>query len=49
MEKIKDNFGETVSISILNASEAAKFLNGPWNLENFTNRSNSFGGFYRKV
>jgi hypothetical protein len=33
MEKIKDDFGVTVSVSILNASGPAKSLNGPWNLE----------------
>jgi hypothetical protein len=40
MEKIKGDFGETVSISILNASGAAKSLNDLWNLESWTNRSN---------
>jgi hypothetical protein len=43
MGKLKDDFGDIASISILNASDgAAKSLNGPWNLENWTNRSNSF-------
>jgi hypothetical protein len=45
MEKIKDDFGDTVLISILNASGAAKSLNGPWKLESWTNRSNSFWRF----
>jgi hypothetical protein len=45
MEKIKGEFGDIASISILNASGAAKSLNGPWNLESWTNRSNSFWSF----
>jgi hypothetical protein len=47
--KLKDDFGDIASISILNASGAAKSLNGPWNLESWTNRSNSFWSFQRKV
>jgi hypothetical protein len=45
MEKIKGDFGDIASISILNTSGAAKSLNGPWNLESWTNRSNSFWSF----
>jgi hypothetical protein len=33
MEKIKGDFGDIASISKLNASGAAKSLNGSWNLE----------------
>jgi hypothetical protein len=49
MEKIKADFDDIASISILNASGAAKSINGPWNLESWTNRSNSFWSFKRKV
>jgi hypothetical protein len=49
MEEINGDFGDIASISILNASEAAKSLNGPWNLESWTNRSNAFWIFKRKV
>jgi hypothetical protein len=45
MEKIQGDFGDTVSIFILNVNGAAKSLNGPWNLESWTNRSNSFWSF----
>jgi hypothetical protein len=45
MGKLKDDFGEKVSISILSASGAAKSLIGPWNLESWMNRSNSFWSF----
>jgi hypothetical protein len=49
MGKLKDSFGDIASIFILNASGAAKSLNGPWNLESWMNRSNSFWCFKRKV
>jgi hypothetical protein len=45
MGKLKDDFDDIDSISILNASGAAKSLNGPWNLESWTNRSFLFCAF----
>jgi hypothetical protein len=45
MRKLEDDFGDTVSISILNASRVTKYLSGSWNLERWTNRPHSFWSF----